>query len=350
MTSTTATSTPIGPDSAVDLHLHTLSSDGFWTVEALFEHLAANDFRVVAVCDHDTQRSVPEATRLGAERGIVVVPGVEMTTSWNDRQWHVLVFGIAPDRADDASAAFRACLADIAQLLHDRATDARERIEGSGKPLPSLEEVRGDRPLTPFHVLSAAIKDGHAKALKDAAEMVVALGGNFTADLPLGRVVDAARLAGGLSVMAHPGRSDSVGAMTAEDLDRMIAAGIRLDGLEAHYRSYTDAQTALYRKMAEDHGMLISCGSDSHAAKQPVDPRPWRACWCADLLARLGVDVRPVAETAEIWAEGMDPDAAKPPEETPEVAAAEGTADAGPDEAPEVAAAEAAVAARHAAL
>ena len=295
----------IGPLDAVDLHLHTLASDGAWTVDGLISYLAEHGFKVAAVCDHDTQRSVTEAIRLGAERGVRVIPGVEMTTWWAERQWHLLVYGIGPGRTDEDATDWNACLAEVDTTLQQRAADARDRYETAGYPLPSLEEIRAGRPLWPFHVLSALIKDGHKPNLKEAAERLVELGGNFTADLPLERVVAAAHAAGGLCVVAHPGRSDSVGVMTEADLDKMLEA-IPVDGLEAHYRSYTDAQTALYRRMARDHGLLISCGSDSHALGQPVDPRAWRATWCRDLLGRLGVDVAP-DEPGPVWTEGMDP-------------------------------------------
>ena len=289
----------------VDLHLHTLASDGFWTPSELIAHLAENRFKVAAVCDHDTQRSVSEATSLGAEHDITIVPGVEMTTWWSDRQWHLLVYGYVPGRTDADGAAFQACLDDIADLLLQRAEDARARIEAAGKAMPSFDEVQAGRPLTPFHVLSAAIKDGHYTSLKDAAEAVVALGGNFTADLPLDRVVAAAHEAGAICIMAHPGRADSVGLMTAADLDRMLSEGIAIDGLEAHYRSYSNAQTREYREMAAERGLLISCGSDSHAKSVPVDPRPWQATWCADLLGRFGIHVEGVPDP--VWTAGPDP-------------------------------------------
>lgn len=316
--------TALGPSASVDLHLHTLASDGFWTPSALIDYLAEHQFRVASVCDHDSQRSVSEAIRLGAERGITIIPGVEMTTFWADRQWHLLVYGIDPDRSDPEAAAFQAALVEIDAILRKNAVDAKKRIEASGRPLPSLDEVMAGRPLWPFHVLSSAIKEGHAKGLKEAAELVIELGGSFTGDLPLGQVVAAAHEAGGICIVAHPGRGDSVGIVTEADLDNMLI-DIPIDGLEAHYRSYTDQQTAQYRKMAEDRGLLISCGSDSHAPKQPVDPRPWRAIWCADLLRRLGIEVSEIDERP-VWEVGMDPEAVVPTPEAVEESVKEAVA------------------------
>ena len=197
----------LGPHDAVDLHLHTLASDGFWKPSELIDYLAEKRITVAAVCDHDTQRSVIEAIQLGQERGVHIIPGVEVTTTWRDRQWHLLVYGIHPERRDPDATAFQAALTELDAILQNRAVDARRRIEASGRALPSLGEILAGRPMWPFHVLSAAIQDKHVPSLKESAELVVELGGNFTADLPIGDVIVAAHEAGGICVMAHPGRS-----------------------------------------------------------------------------------------------------------------------------------------------
>ncbi|CAN5576927.1 hypothetical protein BH23CHL4_BH23CHL4_15900 [soil metagenome] len=296
---------------AVDLHLHTLASDGFWSPDTLTQYLAEKQFKAAAVCDHDTQRSVVETIALGEERGVTVVPGVEVTCSWENRQLHILVYGVRPDCTDDDAKPLRQLLDRIDTELHANAEDAKTRFESSGRELVSLEEIRDGRLLWPFHVLTAAIQDKHVPNLKEAAELLVELGGRFTADLPLGDVVDAAHLAGGLCLVAHPGRADAVGEVAEGDLDRVLEDH-PLDGLEAHYRSYTDAQTEHYRRLAFDRGLLVSCGSDSHAPNMPVNPRPWRAAWCAALLTRLGFEVEGEAGGGPAWHVGMDHDAVHP--------------------------------------
>lgn len=297
---------PIGPRDPIDLHLHTLASDGFWDTDELIGTVADRGFRVVAIADHDNQRSVARAIELGRERGVIVVPAVEMTVSWNERQIHLLVYGLAPDRADELCADWNGCLSEIDALMMKRAADAQDRFEGSNRGLPSLEEIVNGRPMWPFHVLSAAIKDGHAANLKESAELLLELGGNFSGDLPMERVVTAAHKAGGICIVAHPGRGDSVGLVTEADLKRFLPE-IPVDGLEAHYRSHSDTTTALYRRIAHDFGLLISAGSDSHAPSSPVDPLPWQAGWCRELLDRLGVEVEPMPPGEPIWQEGMSP-------------------------------------------
>lgn len=309
----------LAADAAVDLHLHTYASDGFWDPTVLVGYLAEHGFSVAAVCDHDTQDSVLEAIAAGEKRGVHIVPGTEVTVRWSDRQWHLLVYGIRPDDERPEAQPFLSLMADQDARFKALAVDARRRVEASGRPIPSVEKEINSRTLMPVHVLRAMITDKHVPRLKEAAELVVELGGNFTTDTPLAEVVDAAHGAGGVCIIAHPGRADLGPALTGEMLDQMLAEA-PVDGIEGHYRTYTDADTARYRTMAEERGLLVGIGSDSHAPGAPVDPRPWRAMWGKALLERLAFAIDDPAE-GPVWEPGMDPMVIvppPPPEETSE--------------------------------
>lgn len=309
----------LAANAAVDLHLHTYASDGFWDPTVLVGYLAEHGFAVAAVCDHDTQDSVLEAITAGEKRGVHIVPGTEVTVRWSERQWHLLVYGIRPDDERPEAQPFLTLMAEQDARFKARAVDARRRVEASGRPIPSVDKEINSRTLMPVHVLRAMITDKHVPRLKEAAELVVELGGNFTTDTPLTDVVDAAHQGGGICIIAHPGRADLGPALTEETLDQMLAEA-PVDGIEGHYRTYSDADTERYRAMAEERGLLIGIGSDSHAPGAPVDPRPWRAVWGKSLLERLGFVVGD-PEEGPVWEAGMDPLAAKPPppENAPEV-------------------------------
>ncbi len=298
-------------DTPVDLHLHTYASDGFWSPSDLIDDLVQRGITVAAVCDHDTQDSVLEAIALGERRGARIVPATEVTVRWGGRQWHLLVYGIRPDDERPEARGFLDLMAEHDRRFQALAVDARRRVEVSGRAIPSVAKQVGERKLMPVHILRAMIADKHVPRLKEAAELVVELGGHFTYDTPLEEVVRVARGAGGVTVLAHPGRADLGPALTAKTLDQLLREA-PIDGIEGHYRTYTDADTARYRKMAEARGLLIGTGSDSHGPGMPVDPRPWRAIWARDLLGRLGFDVAE-PEDGVAWAPGMDPLAAKPP-------------------------------------
>lgn len=280
----------IQPQDWVDFHMHTRASDGFWETGQLVDHLHEHGFRVAAICDHDTMESVPEAIERAAVKGITIIPGAEMTTYWDGRQWHLLVYGIDPGIS--RTHGFGALLARQQDDLVAAAERAITLLEQHGHTLPSLEEVVAGRELRPNLVLVTAIKDGHASNLKTAHELVMSYGETLQVDKPLEEVVTLAHEAGGICVLAHPGRSDGAGTLDAERLDRMLET-IPVDGLEGHYRSYTEEDTAHFRSMALDRSLLVSCGSDSHAPGVPVDPRPYLSRWVVPFLNRLGVEVAP---------------------------------------------------------
>ncbi len=278
----------IEPDDAVDLHMHTLASDGRWTPETLVAYLKDESFRVVAVADHDSMDSVPEMIARGEAAGIHVVPAVEMTTRWEERQVHCLVYGV--DLSSARSAGFQALLSRQQDNL--RATSERmvALLERHGRHLPSLQEVTAGRPLRPHLVFTTMIKDGHGSSLYSAHNIVRGLGEPALVDVPLDETVAMAHQAGAIAIIAHPGRNDGWGFLYEDRLDKMRSE-IPIDGVEAHYRSYTSADTERYRNYAEQHGLLVSSGSDSHWPNFPVNPRPHPARWIAPLLGRVGVDV-----------------------------------------------------------
>ena len=306
-----ATSLRLQASDPIDLHLHTFQSDGVWTPVQLIDHLAEHGIRVAAVCDHDTQRSVVEAIEYGARRGVHVIPGVEVTVRHDDRQWHMLVYGIRPDDERSEAEPFLALMWQQEERLRGLAEANRTRVEATGRPLPSLPEIVGMGKMWTYpEVLNAMIKDGHAPNLTVAANLITELGGRFNSDLPIEDVVDAAHRAGGVCVMAHPGRPDLGPAMTAETL-RKLLSDTPVDGLECHYRTYTDKDTAMFRALCGEHGLVPSTGSDSHGPGIPVYPRPFRAIWSKALLAMLGVEVESQAE-GPVWVPGMDPHAVQP--------------------------------------
>lgn len=307
----TDTSLRLAANDAVDLHLHTFASDGTWTPADLIERLASIDIRVAALCDHDTQQNVVETIERGERRGIRVLPAVEVTVRHDDRQWHMLVYGIRPDDERPEAASFLDLMARQDANLRAIGVDTRRRVEASGRPLPSLAGIVGNGKMWAYpEVLTAMIRDGHVPRLKEAADLVSELGGRFNSDLPIAEVVAAAHRGGGICVMAHPGRPDLGPAMTAETLTRLLRDA-PIDGLECHYRTYTDRDTARFRALAGEYDLVIGAGSDSHGPGYPVDPRTFKAIWVRKLLARMGIDVADLAE-GPIWTPGMDPLAVKP--------------------------------------
>ncbi len=73
----------------IDLHAHTTCSDGLMTVEELLAAAKKKGLAGIAVTDHDTVSCVKKALTLAEGKGIIVVPGIEVST----REAHLLLYG-----------------------------------------------------------------------------------------------------------------------------------------------------------------------------------------------------------------------------------------------------------------
>lgn len=279
---------PLSPDAAVDLHMHTRASDGDWTPEKLIEELDRRDFSVVAVADHDTMDSVDEMMQRGAERGIRVIPAVEMTTRWRERQIHLLVYGLYASKPE--SKPFMDLLARQQEDLAAMSERILNLLEQNGRKIRSMDEVLAGRPQKPYMVYRAMIKDGHGTNLRTAHNIVKGMDEPGLVDVSIAETVEKAQAAGAVAVIAHPGRDDGWGVMKSNELND-LRSEVPFDGVEAHYRSYTVNDTRLYRGWADEHELVVSTGSDSHGPGWPVNPIPYKAAWSMHLLRRLGIAV-----------------------------------------------------------
>src|ERR1700681_10724 len=74
----------------LDLHLHSTVSDGRLSPGDLVRYAHAHGVRIMALSDHDTTDGVAEATEVGAELGVRVIPAIELSTDLPGASIHVL--------------------------------------------------------------------------------------------------------------------------------------------------------------------------------------------------------------------------------------------------------------------
>lgn len=242
----------------------------------------------MAIADHDALDSVAPARALAGARGIALISGVEVTTRWDGRQWHLLVYG-----ADSERGLLRE-LVDESRGRHiAAATEAIYRLRREGYAVPSLDAAIAGRPPLPIYVMDALIRDDLAPNMLAANRLVSEeLGVPFYIDVPLEEAVTAAHAAGGVAILAHPGRDEGAGVLAPARLTQMLAVA-PIDGLEVHYPTHTIEQVREYGELTARHGLLRSCGSDSHGPNRPRDPMPYHGSLIAPLLTRLGFSFPP---------------------------------------------------------
>lgn len=250
----------------VDLHAHTNASDGSDSPARVVEAAAAVGLSAVAITDHDTTQGLAEARRAGAETGVEVVDGVELSLDWRPGGMHLLALLVRD--CDWLSSQLEA-------VRHSRAGRNQEivrRLQALGVPI-TMEEVRGEggqgtigRP----HFASVLVKKDYAADIPDAFNRYLGRGCPAYVErfrLGAGEAIELAHRAGGVAVLAHPLTLGVEGEDLAALLGRLAAQG--LDGMEAYYASYPRETRHTLAALARRHGLIPSGGSDYHGRFKP---------------------------------------------------------------------------------
>ncbi len=274
------------PDAAVDLQMHSTFSDGRWSAPELLDHVAAQGFGLVAITDHDRMDTVEQVQRLASERGVRVVPAVEMSASLEGDLFDILCFGVRPGPSDLAAIA-----ADTSRRQQENIRSAYAALAKQGLSFPRAAEVlaehgesgEGDQPRTLDHLVAMLRAHGYTEGL---GPLLDEAGFQWITADP-GAIVEAAHASGALALIAHPGRGDGFVRFDAAALDRLRAT-IPIDGFEARHSTHTPAQVDAFVAYARDHHLLVSAGSDSHGPPGQM-PIKYPAEACRDLLERLGI-------------------------------------------------------------
>jgi predicted metal-dependent phosphoesterase TrpH len=244
-----------------DLHCHSHFSDGKHSPEFLLQRAADNGISHLAITDHDCLDCHQQT--LASAAGLTLIPGVEISCNWENREIHVVGLGV------DASAG------DLTRSLETQQAKRQARIlamhdmlvslgiNGLDQHMDSLPAVSWTR----SHVAEFLVDNGHCKNWDKAFKRYLGRRGKIwvpIAWLELAEAIELIRQAGGIAVLAHPGRYS----LSRRKLQQ-LAEAFRLAGGEGLEGSYGNIDPVMRRQLCElamEQGLYISQGSDFHNA------------------------------------------------------------------------------------
>ena len=266
----------------VDLHIHSSkSSDGDFEPLQLLLQARQSGFRAIAISDHDTVDAYPEAIALSLEAGVELIPSVELTTVFRDREFHLLLPFVRFD-----SPVVTDILRRIGSARLEEARARVARLRELGFDISWDEIVLGSNGSLPLGVTIARILIDKGRRERTPALVPYMTGKNeifgpyaFYKDYFMeGRpawvprrsenildLVPQAAADGAVPVLAHPGAYFARAARA--DLAELKEAG--LAGLEV-YSSYHDReQSRAFLALADELNLVATAGSDFHGSIKP---------------------------------------------------------------------------------
>ncbi len=255
----------------IDLHTHTDESDGTFSPAELMEAARALPLEALAITDHDTFAGYDKAVPLAREHGFDLVCGLEMTTRHESQRVfsiHMLVYFLHQPPTDE----FRGWLIEILEGRRDRNVRLIQNLQAAGVDITLAEVEKVGRTLTGRpHFARVLVDKGYAKTAEDAFRRYLGENAPHYAERygPLTTyAIERVRLAGGLSVLAHPVR---LGIMDHRREEKLIGdlreAG--LGGIEVYHSDHDAEDVKRYAGIAAKLGLAVTGGSDFHGAAKP---------------------------------------------------------------------------------
>lgn len=243
--------------SHVDLHLHSTASDGTRSPTDVVREAARRGVRGISLTDHDTTAGLDEAASEAERAGISFLAGAELSANEPGRSVHILAYGFRPD-----APGIQRFFAEYRVARNQRAASIVERLQEQGLRI-ELEDVKqeaGDGVVTRAHIGRALVRVGAVPDQQTVFGRYLGRGGPAFVEkppTPPARVFDMVRKAGGVTVLAHPGRTHGVDAIR-----RWANEG--LNGVEVLHPHNAPNVRRRLTSLATELGLLRAGGSDWH--------------------------------------------------------------------------------------
>lgn len=246
---------PRRPDARVDLHLHTTRSDGAYTPAQIVDLARRAGLPALALTDHDTTDGLAEAFAVAAD--IQIVPGVEITTEFAGREFHLLAYYFRPDDAAllGALAALRRRRAERFREMVDRLRPMGVTVDSAAVDAALSRPVVGRRQLAELLVETrqvSSLRQAFSRYLGDTGGIAIP-----PVRLPVADAIALVRQAGGVAAVAHPAYD-----CTRDTLATLAALGVK--AIEVEYPTFRPARTRELRNWAAELGLATCGGSDCH--------------------------------------------------------------------------------------
>lgn len=251
----------------IDLHVHSNASDGSFTPTQVAGLAMDAGLCAIALTDHDTVDGIAEIMEYTKNKSLEVVPGIELSCYYNNREIHILGFYVDYENPE---------LANELKVLKEARTGRNikmiELMQQDGLPVTMDKLLHGnpDSVITRAHFARVLVEEGVCKDKETAFRKYIGIGCKYylpkpqvTCEKAMSILTKYSRAA----FLAHP-LIYHLGYAQIEEL-LVYLKGLGLKGLEAYHSSNNAYESDRLRQIAAKYGLNISGGSDFHGIIKP---------------------------------------------------------------------------------
>ena len=261
---------------AIDLHIHSINSDGTDTVDEIVYKALEMQLEAISITDHE-YLTVPKKTD-----GIEIIQGIEVSANWDEVESsnifagiHLLIYFL------EEESSITKHLANIRNLKIERNKEIIKKLNQENIRIEEseLNEFPTKVPGRP-HIAKIMYKKGYVDSINEA--FVKYLGNGKVGDSrihqePIEKLIEISKQSKCLIFLAHPHTLMSNKNYSSNKkwinndfvsyVEKLADLGI--DGLETNYSSYNSETTSSLSSIAKKLDLLESGGTDYHGENKP---------------------------------------------------------------------------------
>ena len=255
------------PTFCADLHCHSTISDGVYSPEVVAERAHACGVTLWALTDHDEVSGQQRARARAEALGMHYLSGVEISVTWAKQTVHIVGLGIDPENAGLVQG-----LRETRAGRSGRARRIGERLAKLGMPGAfegALTFAGNPELISRTHFARFLVEAGHCPTVQGVFDKYLSDDGPAHEPMQWAKLEEAVawiRGAGGVAVIAHPGRYHYTPTQFGALFDTFKEVGGQ--AIEVITGSHTVPQYQEYAQIARHYDFLASCGSDFHSSKE----------------------------------------------------------------------------------
>ncbi len=253
----------------IDLHTHSIASDGTYTPSELIHHAYNIKLAAIALSDHDTMDGIPEAMQTAAKLDIEFIPAIEMSAVYKSVEIHIL--GYMLNNFQKKATAVNSDLEIFMKDRLNRNLEIIKRLRDIDIDI-SIEELyfgNPDTQITRAHFARLLVERGIVKDRATAFKKYLKSGGRFcpAKTNTVERIMKFLNKHGFFISLAHPYQYKLSDGELNSLVSYLTEQGMK--GLEVYHSTHHSADVMKLRKLALKYNLHHTGGSDFHGANKP---------------------------------------------------------------------------------
>lgn len=242
----------------MDFHVHTTSSDGTLSPKEVVQRASENNVKYLAITDHDTLTGLNEAIEESFKYDITLIPGIELSTEYNNESIHVLGF------FKDDNFKNEELIKELDIIKNHRVIRAKNIVSKLKEEFnievdfEKILKTANDTIARP-HIAREIVNCGYPYTLDEIFKNFIGKGCKAyvpTLKLSTSDGIKLLKKYNALVFLAHPKL------IVNSNINKLLC--MNFDGLESIYYQNTYEENEYFLRIVRENNLLVSCGSDFH--------------------------------------------------------------------------------------